>query len=426
MLDVARGIYLGRVRTSSVWSGAQRSVLVLGPTRSGKTTSLLVPNVQLARCAVVTTSTKDDVVRATTSHRERVGHVLLFDPSGRVECPRGVTRVGWSPIQGAATWDAAVLTADSMTLAARLQARGAGAVDHWTERAAALLAPLLHAAATAGLGVDALAGWVDGREGRDALRALVVAHGEAHPAPAALAGLLATEARELSGIWSTAAGVLGAWRTEAARGAAGAPPLDVVDLVSSCTTLHVVAPSRHQSAAAPLVVGLLDTIVHAAYDHHERGARVLLALDELANVAPLPSLPSIVSEGASQGVLVLGCLQDLSQARVRWGRAAEGFLSLFPTTVVLPGIADRSTLEQLSALAGRHDVAATSIARSRRGRAVVTRTLLERPRLRVDDVARGRAGHALVIDAAKRVSWVQLTPAHLDPRFAAPGGAPPA
>ena len=36
-----------------------------------------------------------------------------------------------------------------------------------------------------------------------------------------------------------------------------------------------------------------------------------------------------------------GCLQDLSQARTRWGeRAADGFLSLFQTKLILTGIAD--------------------------------------------------------------------------------------
>ena len=70
------------------------------------------------------------------------------------------------------------------------------------------------------------------------------------------------------------------------------------------------------------------------------GPPTLLALDEVANIAPIPDLPAMVSEGAGQGLLVLACLQDLSQARGRWGHAADGFLSLFGTTVVLPGIAD--------------------------------------------------------------------------------------
>ena len=391
---------------------------MLGPTRSGKTSALLVPNVLLARCAVVTTSTKDDVVRAT-SHRAHVGHVHLFDPSGTATCPPGVTRVGWSPIDASRKWDAAVHTADAMVDAAQLRARGAGPVDHWSERAGALLAPLLHAAAVEGHGIPRLAGWVDAREGREPLALLVRHAGEAHPAAASLGGLLATDHRELSGIWSTAAGVLGAWRTEAARAAGSAPALDVARFLAGPNTLHVVSPARHQVATAPLIAGMLDAIVHATYERHERGASLLLALDELANVAPLPSLPSFVSEGAGQGVVVLGCLQDLSQARVRWGAAADGFLSLFPTTVVLPGIADRPTLDALSQLAGRHDVQTTSVSSSRRGRDVVTTALIERPRLAQDEIARGHRGFALAVDAGKHLGWVQLTPAHLDARFTA-------
>ena len=53
------------------------------------------------------------------------------------------------------------------------------------------------------------------------------------------------------------------------------------------------------------------------------GPPTLLALDEVANIAPIPDLPAMVSEGAGQGLLVLACLQDLSQARVRWGRGGR-------------------------------------------------------------------------------------------------------
>lgn len=414
--DDERGCYLGRTGTTNVFSGARRSALVLGPTRSGKTSSLLVPNVLLSSSSVVATSTKDDVLRATAARADN-GHVLLFDPSGTIACPPSVRRVGWSPIHSAVRWDDAVHTADAMVDASRLRARGHGAIDHWTERARTLLAPLLHAAALGSRGVGDLASWVDLRDGREPMGLLAGRHDPSHQAPASLSGILATDDRELSGIWSTASGVLGAWRTDAARAAADLPQLDVAAFLAGPNTLHVVSPSRHQVATAPLVAGLLDSLVHATYDAHAEGASLLLALDELANVAPLPSLPSIVSEGAAQGVLVLGCLQDLSQARVRWGAAAEGFLSLFPTTVVLPGIADRATLDALGQLAGRHDVAVTSVSRARRGRDVVTTSMSERPRLRADEAARGCPGHALVVDASKRLGYVSLTPAHLDARF---------
>ena len=64
---------------------------------------------------------------------------------------------------------------------------------------------------------------------------------------------------------------------------------------------------------------------------------------------------------------VLACLQDLAQARERWGRpAAEGFLTLFGTKLVHAGIADGYTLEALSRVLGEYDreVETSSVART--------------------------------------------------------------
>ena len=52
----------------------------------------------------------------------------------------------------------------------------------------------------------------------------------------------------------------------------------------------------------------------------------------------------------------MACLQDLSQARERWGdAAADGFLSLFQTKLILTGIADSRTLEAISLALGEYD-----------------------------------------------------------------------
>jgi type IV secretion system protein VirD4 len=49
-------------------------------------------------------------------------------------------------------------------------------------------------------------------------------------------------------------------------------------------------------------------------------------------------------------------LQDLSQARTRWGtNAADGFLSLFGSKLILNGIADTRTLEAISTALGEYD-----------------------------------------------------------------------
>jgi hypothetical protein len=127
-----------------------------------------------------------------------------------------------------------------------------------------------------------------------------------------------------------------------------------------------------------------------------------------------------VSEGGGQGVLTLACLQDLSQARARWGQRAEGFLSLFPTTLVLPGIADRATLETLQHLAGREYVATSAVQRNAKGRPVGHSTnWTERDRVTLSELAIGRSGHALGLDEQKRLKWIELTPAYRDNRFRA-------
>jgi type IV secretory pathway TraG/TraD family ATPase VirD4 len=352
------------------------------------------------------------------SMMQRNGATLLFDPSGTVSTPPNVQRIGYSPIRQSLSWDGAVLATRSLIDVAR-RGRGDRGDDHWTERAGALVAPLLHAAALRNESLGALASRVDQRCCDDIAHELQDRYGEHHPAVALLHGVMATEERERSSIWSTASGLFAGVRTDAARASAREAPLDVEAFLSGPHQLHVVAPSRHQTVTIPLVVGLIEELVHATYDRHEQGARLLLALDELANVAPLPRLAGIVSEGGGQGVLTLACLQDLSQARSRWGAAAEGFLSLFSTTVVLPGIADRPTLELLSQLAGRTLVSTPTIQVGPRGRSAGHSTSwIERDRATVGELARGRPGFGLGLDAGNAMRWIELTPAHRHERFA--------
>jgi len=363
--DRNAGVYLGAGSLGPAWAGTEQAVLVLGPPRSGKTSSIVVPTVLGAPGAVVSTSTKPDVLQATAHARRALGPCLLYDPSGTVEAPTGVDRVRWSPVESCRTWDDALLVARSLVGASRPGAGardgGASIGDHWTERAEALLAPALHAAALDGADLATVLSWVDRRNAAPAL-GILDRNGAARPGDL-LAGIAATDPREQSGIWSTASGVLAAYRSEAALATTVAPDFDARAFCDSSATLYICATGRHQAVAAPLVVGLLTDVRSAAYARSAAApgagatraggvAPVVLALDEVANIAPIPDLPGLVSEGGGQGLLTLACLQDLSQARSRWGSAAEGFLSLFGTTVVLGGIGDVRTLEALSALAG--------------------------------------------------------------------------
>ena len=352
-----------------------------------------------------------------------------------METPVGVERVRWSPVTGCARWDDALLVARGLVGSTRPSGgRGDGeiGVDHWTERAQALLAPVLHAAALEGAELATVLSWIDRRQAAPALG--ILDREGAGIAGDLLAGIAATDEREQSGIWSTASGVLAAYRSEAALATTVRRRLRSPGLLRlvghSLYMRHRAAPGAGRTA---LVVGLLTDIRAAAYARAADGGPdvgagrwrrrpVVLALDEVANIAPVPDLPAMVSEGGSQGVVTLACLQDLSQARGRWGTAAEGFLSLFGTTVVLPGIGDVQTLEALSTLAGEEEVSTRSLNHAgaagrrrdgpgrggpgargggRRGPdplpSVTTSTVLRR-RLPVDVVGRGQPGMALVVD----------------------------
>ncbi len=427
-------LYIGGGVGGLAFAQPEHALLVIGPPRAGKTTALVVPNVLAAPGPVVSTSTKPDVMVATVPVRASLGRCWLLDPSGRVTVPPGVTPVRWSPVCASGSWDDALSTARAMVGAARPGGRD-GDAGHWSERAEALLAPLLHAAARTGADMRAVVRWVL-RQDTEGPQAALAACG-ASLAGDVLAGIAATDRREQSGIWSTTAGVVAAYRSETALATAVRPNLDPAALAAGTDTVYICAPASDQDLFAPIVVAFLQSVRSGTYATaaedlrraRRRRSPVLLALDEVANIAPVPDLPAMVSEGGGQGLLTMACLQDLSQARQRWGPAADGFLSLFGTKVVLPGIADMATLELVSRLGGDVDVPTRSVSRgpwwsgARRAPTTTWSTHRQR-RLPVDAVNQLPAGTALVLAGNRPPARVRLSPWWATPPFAPPSAAP--
>jgi hypothetical protein len=227
--------------------------------------------------------------------------------------------------------------------------------------------------------------------------------------------------------------VVGGFRSDRALAATADPDFDPAAFVQSSDTLYICAPGRGQALIAPMVVGIIEDVRTAAYERaaqqqrvDDRRPPVLIALDEAANIAPLPDLPSMVSEGGGQGLTTLACFQDLSQAKQRWGQAADGFLSLFGTTMVLPGIGDVATLDALSVLAGEEEVGTRSLSSGRAPtgrlltdavtggamRHTLTSSTVRRRRLPPDSITRGTPELALAFDDRNQVGWVPLAPSH--------------
>jgi len=114
---------------------------------------------------------------------------------------------------------------------------------------------------------------------------------------------------------------------------------------------------------APIITALIETIVDVAKQRAARSPSRRLSpplglfLDECANIAPLPSLPQLVSDGAGQGITTTVVLQSLSQARARWGvDETAGLWDACTVKVVLGGLADGRDLEMISRMCGEVDV----------------------------------------------------------------------
>src|SRR6218665_1863774 len=115
----------------------------------------------------------------------------------------------------------------------------------------------------------------------------------------------------------------------------------------------IVETSRHLAAASP-------------------GARLdpplLLALDDIANLSALPSLPTLMAEGGGSGITPLPVFQSLAQARSRWNEnAATVIWDAAIVKIILGGGSHNRELTDISTLLGERDELTLSTSTDRGG-----------------------------------------------------------
>ena len=324
-----------------VHAPAESACLVLGPPRRGKTSAVIIPSVLCAPGAALVTSTKPDVLVATAAARSRYGRVFAFDPTGQsADLPDGVIRLRWSPLDAAGTWESARRLAGAM-VAASPAAKGTRHESHWTSRAAALLGPLLYAAALSGRDMVDVVDWVLSGDTKTPRGLLDVAADEglvdAVLAGKVLQGVDRAADQKRQSIWSATADVVDVYTTIEALEAATDSNFDPAQFVDSGDTVYVAVSAEQQNACAPLVVALIEAIRAAQYRRHRAATLagqacwppVSLILDEVANVAPIASLPALVSEAGRAGVARAGRRPGLVSGQGPLGPRGRRRLPLF-------------------------------------------------------------------------------------------------
>ena len=360
------GVLLGRDRGQHVVASGGRPVMVLGPTGSGKTRCVIAPNAGWWPGPVVATSVKTDLAEWTLAHRKEKGTCYGYDPTGRLwEWMRrqGITPVVWDPVRllravknPAAKREMANLLAQFLT--SQSSSHDAGSQGIWATLAQQYLTEVMVIADEMDFPlVDALSWVMDIKGfGKDETLPFAKLGPEGERSLKRLRTLAGKDDRFQGSIEITLKEVTGALEFTAAS-----PDTDLVpaDLTTSgeAATLYLVADHLSMTTHKPVFASVCRWLFHVTEtyqptDPDTRPARSLFALDELANLARLADLPSVLSTIRSRAQVIIG-IQERSQLDAGWGRDnAKTLVGNCPVKLQLPGSSDASALRDWATLAG--------------------------------------------------------------------------
>jgi type IV secretory pathway TraG/TraD family ATPase VirD4 len=295
------------------------SLLIVGSTQSGKTTSLVIPALLRWSDALVVTSVKSDVVKATIGWRRTLGQVQVLEP-GR---EGGLT---WDPLEGVGTLRHATRVARDLTIGSNDR----GDVEFWNALATKLVAGLMMLAKDRHETIFAVAQLVE-EHNVDAWL-----HDGAHSlASDAVRSFLSHDPKTLDGVFTTAETMLLPWRFPQ-------PLAQIRSVVAGANTLYLCGPRGEQRHYEPLFRGALRMVLEEQQRHVDEGRprRLLMVLDEAASVASLDELDQLAATVSGLNVTLVTVVQDFAQLVARWGSRAATIVNNHTTRVVLAGLAD--------------------------------------------------------------------------------------
>jgi type IV secretory pathway TraG/TraD family ATPase VirD4 len=428
------GYVLGTARGRGVWSSVEDSALVLGPPRSGKGLHLVVNAILDAPGAVVTTATRPDNITITLEARRKRGPVAIFDPQRLAEgLPSGLR---WSPVRGCEDPLTAMIRATGLASATGLSAGGVESGGFWEGKTRTALQALLHAAALDRRTPAELLSWtLAPSAAADAVAILASRPDAATGWAESLDSMIESDPRTRDSIWmgvSLALSALADPRVLDAVSPAEDEAFDPTTFLENNGTLYLLATGAGAGASWPLVAALIEDLVETARHLAARslGARLdpplLLALDEIGNLTPLPSLPTLMAEGGGTGITTMPILQSLSQARDRWGdHAANAIWDAAIVKVILGGTAAARDLQDLSTLIGERDEHTDTITIGDHGSRGLQRSTRRVPILPPDTIRTLPFGTGLVLlrstppIATDLRRWTDRTDGHELSRFRA-------
>jgi type IV secretion system protein VirD4 len=346
---VGRAHYRLRLRVP-----VQESITITAPPRAGKTG--LLADLVLRFCGpAVATSVKSDIYELTSGIREERGPIAVFNPQRVSDLP---STFAWSPVAGCRDPEVAARRAEAFTGA--ISVKGTEQEDFWAQQASEFFRAALMAADLAGGDMRLVGRWLMG-SAEDA-EAILERAGQVQWATS-LAQLRSPAERTISTIrllHNKALSFLGNPALAAAVLPEPGTAFDIEDFLASCGTLYLIAEAQTEEApVAPLMACFLNEVHSTAKMTGSRmpGGRLdpplLMALDEIANIAPV-AIPNFMADAGGRGIQLAIVSHGVAQLRERWGEQGAQIISdTAGCKVFLPGITDTALLKAASELCGQ-------------------------------------------------------------------------
>ncbi|MFT3799067.1 type IV secretory system conjugative DNA transfer family protein [Microbacterium sp.] len=400
------GYRIGASRGGNVWASVEDSILLIGPPRSGKGAHVVINFILDAPGAVVTTSTRPDNLTATLRARQKIGPVAVFDPQHLAEgVPAGLR---WSPIRGCEGPLTAMIRATGLAAGTGLSAGGVEGGGFWEGKTRTALQALLHAAALDKRPPGELFRWtLDPSAAADAVAILTANPNAATGWAESLQAMIDSDPRTRDSIWqgvSLALAALADPRVLDAVSPREGESFDPEAFLRARGTLYLLATGAGANNSAALVAAFVEDLVETArrIAATSPGARLdpplLLALDEVGNLAPLPSLPTLMAEGGGTGITTMPVLQSLAQAREKWSENAAGAIwDASIVKIILGGASNSKDLHDLTTLIGERDEVTDSTTVGDHGSRSAQRSIRRVPIMPPDTIRTLPFGTSLVL-----------------------------
>ncbi len=337
-------IMLGTTMSGRKYLPPSDSLLVFGPTRSGKTLTLALPLLKEFRGPAVVTSVKRDLLQRSIAFRQSKGECHIFDLSDPASSP-------WNLFSLVLDFRSSKEVSDSLCGVTRSKT---AEMDFWGQLGSKMLAPLLMAAKELGKPLLSIVRWIESQDFESAFEVLTAA-GQ-YEARGALEGVLQLDQRAVSSVVATLLSLLEPYCDPIVSDLLSRDGIELPALLdrSKSNTLYLCSPLFRAERFYGIYEIFLRKVFEVAYLAGTNEPKALFLLDELANIAPIGDLDKIASTCGGYGIVLISIFQDLSQMSGIYGSRAATVVNNHRSKLYLSGITDFATLDYVDKIAAHN------------------------------------------------------------------------